>query len=249
MRSFIARILLMGCFVFSSGCGCGSSQKDGWRIGVDPTWTPVSLYGQELRMVGFVEELLLEISRYSGLEFQRVGANWDDLFEGLRKDRYDAVLSSMGSHNFTEVSYDFSLPFYDAGPILVLPIDAKEMNLSKMKKALIGVLEDDPSALVLQSYPDLLMRTYPSATDLLEALAAGQIEAGILDRILAVNYVRDIYAQTLKATEKSLSPVPFRIVSPKGKNAREISLFNKSLQRLIKKGKLAELQKKWELAS
>src|SRR5579862_3354474 len=89
------------CALFLHGCGCDHSvSRSAIKIGVDSNWYPLAFGAQNSYVNGFTEELLLDIARQSGLEFEKIPANWDAIFEGLKQGRYQAVLSSLPPYEF-----------------------------------------------------------------------------------------------------------------------------------------------------
>lgn len=232
-----------------SGCGCGSDSGEfGLRIGVDPTWYPLNFGPQQPYVNGFADDFMMEVARYDHIEFERVGANWDALLEGLSQKKYAAVLTSLPPYAFNEAKYDFSAPILALGPVLVAPAGSKEKDLGKMKGRVIGFIGGDAAEGVLQKYPQVMMRPFPSIPELLDAVAREEIDAALLNRIPAVNYVNDLYPGVLKIASAPLTDAGIRLVALKGKHEGLIKSFDKSLRYFQKKKKLDKLLKKWNLS-
>ena len=240
--------LLLFLSILFQSCGCGSGQRHGFlRIGIDSEWYPIDFGPQQAYVNGYTEDLLLEIARYSGIEFEKVEANWDSLLDGLREKKYDAVLTSLPPSPFNTAKYDFSHPFLDLGPVLIIPVDGSHTDLGQMKGELVGLIAGDPASLILQRYPEVIMRNFRSIPDLLNAVASGEIEGALLNKIPAVNYVDDLYAGKLKIVSQPLTDAGIRLIAAKGKSEHLLRDFNKSLKSLKKKKKLQSLLKKWNL--
>ncbi len=237
----MARLLIFFILLLS---GCGSGSKGVLRIGVDPNWYPIDFGSQTPYVNGYTEDLLLEISRYSGIEFERITANWDSLMEGLKEKKYDAVLSSMHPYVFNTAKYDFSSHFLTLGPVLIVPQEAEETELDHLP--LVGLITNDPAVLVLEKHPSVITRNFPTIPDLLEALVQGEIQGALLDRIPATNYVHDLYLGKLKIASDPLTDKGLHLVAPKGEN-RLVNAFNKSLEALQKRKTVSALLKKWQL--
>ena len=93
----------------------------------------------------------------------------------------------------------------------------------------------------------MIIRAYNSIPDLLNAVADGDIEAAVLDRLHALSYIRDLYAGRLKIATAPMTPLGLRTVAPKGESARFTRMFNHALEQMKKKKTLDALQKKWNL--
>ncbi|MDE3046653.1 MAG: amino acid ABC transporter substrate-binding protein [Verrucomicrobiota bacterium] len=238
------RLLLFLLVLFSA---CGSSGGKTLRIGVDLTWRPIDFEELQPYVNGYIEELLLEIARYNGMEFEKVSANWDTLFEGLRDGKYDAVLSSMPPYVFNAAKFDFSENILDLGPVLITSSDASYKNLSSLSGEFVGILNNSSAALLIEKYPKIIIRNYPSIPDVLNAIVQGELEAAVLDRLPAVSFVRDLYAGKLKIASEPLTDVGLHLVAPKGKAVGFMQSFNTALSNFKKKKKLEAIQQKWNL--
>jgi polar amino acid transport system substrate-binding protein len=238
---FLIRLFALALFL--SGCSCGSS-KNVMRIGVDTKWYPLDFGLQTAYVNGYTEDLLLELAAYSGMHFQLIPANWDTLQEGLKNQKYDALFTSSPKLESTLAKYDFSQNILNLGPVLIVPVDSDVTALSQMKSEGVGIILNDPAALILEKYPNVYIRTYDSIPELLDAVTIGEIQAALLPNILAINFVKDLYQGRLKLQSAPMTDEGLRLMAPKGK----ISRFNRALDSLIKKKSLETLLKKWALA-
>ena len=83
MRPFVfIAVCISAIFLHGCGCGCDRGGRGPIKIGVDSNWYPLVFGAQNSYVNGFTEELLLDISKQSGLEFERIAANWDALSRG-----------------------------------------------------------------------------------------------------------------------------------------------------------------------
>jgi polar amino acid transport system substrate-binding protein len=238
-------VFLASFFIFSS---CNQKKQSGLRIGIDTSFAPLNFEEMQPYVYGYVSDLLLEISRFSGMEFEKIHANWDDLVAGMAEGRYDVIISSMPPYNFNLAKYEFSKSFLDLGPVLVVPSNANYSHLTGLAGELVGVITGDPAVLVIEKYPEVIIRGYNSAPDLLNAVANGSVEAAVLDRLPALNYVRDLYTGRLKIASAPLTPVGLHTVTLKGETGKFTPLFNQAIDQMQKKKTLEALQKKWRLS-
>lgn len=243
------RLLIFVLVLIVHGCSCGSTNRSGMlRIGVDSEWYPIDFGAQQSYVNGFTEDLLLEVAQYSGMEFERVGANWDTLFDGIWEKRYDAVLTSLPPYSFNQAKYDFSQNYLDLGPVLIVPVNARHTELGEMDGELVGLVTGDPAALLLQKHPEVILRYYSAIPELLNALANGEIEGALLNCIPATSYVSDLYAGRLKIVSSPMTDAGLHLVVAKGTQGKLLKAFDKSIERFKKKKKLKALMKKWTLS-
>ena len=225
-------------------CGCGGGSMRGtMRIGVDTTWYPLN-FGSETPLVnGYTEDFLLEMARYSGMQFELISANWDTLVSGLQEKKYDAILTSMPPYEYNVAKFDFSSNYLELGPVLIVPVDSQKEALSKMNGDRVGIVANDQTALILEKYPTIMIRSYNTIPDLLNAVAAGEIHGALLAQIPATNYLRDLYAGKLKIASGPMTDAGLHLVASKGR----MGPFNKTLDALRKRKVIDTLLKKWQL--
>jgi polar amino acid transport system substrate-binding protein len=236
---YLVRLLILTLF-FSA---CSSSSQKGIRIGIDPLWYPQDFGPQTAYVNGYTEDLLLEMSRYSGLRFELVRANWDTLLEGLRSGKYDAVITALPPYESTRAKYDFSENFLSLGSVLIIPKGGYKRDLSALKGDMVGIIANDPAELIIARHPTLILRTYSSIPDLLNAVAKGEIQGALLNQIPAANFVSDLYATSLEIVGEPLTDEGIHLIGLKG----GIKSFEKNLELLRKKKRINALQKKWNL--
>jgi ABC-type amino acid transport substrate-binding protein len=239
---FLLVLIFLGIVLFHAK---STSLEKGFRIGVDPYFYSLNFHGQEKWISAYIEDLLLELSNKEGVDFERVDANWDTLLEDLGRN-YDAVIASVRPYNFREEKYQFSPIFLATDPVLVLPIGASYSSLDKMKGLIVGVETGSSANLIVQKYPEIFMREYPSLAELLDALAVGQIDGAIATQVPAAAYLRDLYAGKLKMTEPLIEEDGLRFILLKGEKKGLFPILDKGIH-YLKKKKLVELQRKWNL--
>jgi polar amino acid transport system substrate-binding protein len=246
MPRVLTVLFLFSLLVFA-GCSSKKMGEGAYKIGVDSNWYPNDFGAQNSYINGFSEELLLDISEQSGFQFEIIPANWDVLVEGLKEGKYQAILSSLPDYEFNAAYLDFSHNFLDLGPVLVVPEGGHKTDLAKMIGEHIGVVTGDPAVLILEKYEGLIIRQYPAVPELLEAVANGDIEGALIDRIVAGSYVHNLFSGKLKIAGPPLNQMGLHLVVLKGKETRLLSEFNRSLEVLKKKKRLQALLRKWQI--
>ena len=178
-----------------------------------------------------------------------MNTNWDSLFDGLKSKQYQAVLSSLYPYNFNQELYNFSDPFLEIGPVLVLPLQAPKLSLKDLSGKAVGILEGSPDVLLLEKDPSILIRNYISAPVALNALVSGEIEAALIPILTASSYVDHIYFKKLKIGSPPLTDEGLRLITLKGDNVQLIEKFNQALHSLKKNGELEKLLLKWNISN
>ncbi len=244
MRIFSFCCLL--ALFFLGGCHEREERKM-LRIGIDASWAPLDFDAMQPYVYGYTEDFLMEIAHYSGLEFEKINANQDTLLSGMSNHVYDAVLSYLPPYEFNQARYDFSDNYLTTGPVLVASKTSSSLSLQKLSNQVVGIISGSDSVLVLEANPDVIIRSYESIPDLLNAVVLEEITACVLDRLHALKYVRDLYSKSLKVVSDPLNQQGLHLVVLKGTHPNLLRAFNQGIERMMKKKQLAQLQQKWNL--
>jgi len=224
-----------------------SSPNSSYVIGVDPSWTALSLEERQAPLLGFSTELLQDIASQEGLSLSLLQVNWDYLLEGLKKGQYHGILSSLYPYNFNESLYSFSDLFLELGPVIVLPKHISFHAPEELSGMLIGILEKSSAVLLLEKYPEILTRTYDSVPLALNDLINGNIQGAVLPLLPTASYVQNIYTRSLHITSPPLTSEGLRLITLRGKHPQLIQAFNHALKHMKKSDQYHALLAKWKI--
>jgi polar amino acid transport system substrate-binding protein len=243
MRTAFSFLILVLLALFS----CGKSSNGGRRVGVDASWYPLEFGIRNNNVTAFSTELLTEIGRIEKIPFVKLTVNWNDLMEGLQKDKYEAILSSMPPYIFNMQLFDFSDVYLPLGPVLVTPVDSKINSLDQLNGKEIAVISGSTSALILEKSSGVLIRYYDSIPKALNDIVIGTVDGAIIDILSAVAFCNDLYRGILKVATPPLNDDGLRLIT-KHKGAPDlIKGFNAGLAQMKKNGSYAKLLDKWGL--
>lgn len=242
MRIF-SSFLLCAMILFS----CGGKSNGGRKVGVDASWYPLELGPRDNNVTAFSTELLTEIGKTQKIPFVKITVNWNDLLEGLQRDQYEAILSSMPPYIFNEKLYDFSDVYLYLGPVLVVPIDSPIDSLKMPPGKEIAVISGSSNATVIESVPGILIRQYASVPAALNDILNNTIDGALVDVLTAVAYCNDLYQGQLKIATPPLTDEGLRLITKHGFAQDLIKGFNKGLEKLKKNGSYEKSLAKWGL--
>ncbi|WP_420421447.1 substrate-binding periplasmic protein [Simkania sp.] len=226
--------------------GCGSKGKT-YTVGVDPTWFPLNLAGKEPNVFAFSNELLLEISRHEGINFDRLNLNWDNLTMGLEEGKCDAILSSVYPYVFELRKYDFSELYLNTGPVLLIKGDSMLNVSGAMEGKEIAVRNQEQEALFIRLYPKAIVRYYNQIPNALNALVGDYVDGVVVGYIPATAFVEDLYEGKLKIATPPLNEAGLRLLTVHEEHPELIEAFNRGLGKVRSSGKYEILLKKWDL--
>jgi len=241
------QLLFLLILILSAGCKQGLKTEH-YTIGLDPYWYPLELAGQEKPLLAFTIELFATIAKKENLELSIVYMNWDNLLEGLRKKQYSGAASSLPPYIFNLDKYSFSDPFLLTGPVLVVPMKSKIKNVTQLKGKEIGIVPRSSATLILQTYPDVILRAFDSIPLALDGLFKQQVDASVLNVLITQKYIRNLWSKQLKIASNPLSDEGVRLLTLRGDHPELHIRFNRGLKKLQKKGTYKKLLDKWGLS-
>lgn len=229
-------------------CGCdGQYDNKNLRIGIDPHWSTITVDGEEKFVSGFIDELLLDISKQEKVIFTKIRANWDSLLEGMNAGKYDGVISAMEPYNFNRAQYDISPIIVQTGPVLVFPVASQGVSLEDPQIRRVAISwEGDAEKLFLQ-YPNVTFLRYSTLAQSFNDVDQGIVDAAVTPMIPTIGYIQDIYQGKLQMSKTPLMQQGLRLITPKDKPKLQ-KVVQQGIKELQNEHRLIELKKKWNLA-
>ncbi len=247
MAYFIRYFLFILIALF--GCSSNTTHKTTvFTVGIDPSWYPLEIGGQEKNLLAFSVELLVEVAREENLQMAIQTMNWDNILWGLRENKYTGMLSTMRPYAFYREDYSFSTPYLLTGPVLVVPKDSNITGIKSLTRKEVGVVRGSSAALILQKVPGIILKGYGTIAQVLDGLSKVEINAAAVEVLMAQNYVRNIYNDTFSIVGPPLSNEGIRLVTLHGDAPRLVKGFDQGLKKMKKTGAYQKLLEKWGLS-
>lgn len=223
-----------------------SHPENYFSIAVDPTWYPLDFMGKERNMIAFVSDLLTEIAVSEHVQFHLFTTSRDDLFSGLSRGEFDAIITSSNPDPLLESKNEFSDPFYLTGPVIVVEKKSDIRSFADLGGEMVGIKTGSPIVFRIRDYPAILFRTYPTLREALDNLMDDQIDAVIMDSLPAYGNTETYYTEKLKVVGRPLTDEGLRLMARKDSNSAALIMhFDKGLKDAINNGTYKELAKKW----
>jgi polar amino acid transport system substrate-binding protein len=217
-------------------------------IGVDSTYPPMESIDNSGHFVGFDIDMGNMIAKSLGRKPVWEKIKFDDIFNDLSNNDYDIIISAITITPDREKKYDFSIPYINAGEVLIVQKTGTSQDnvletAANFKGKTIGVeagTTDVPEAMQLTS--SNLVTQYPSNDPAISDLKSGKIDALITDLpnaqgILAANH-------TFRIATNPLTNEYYGIVFRKNEPALR-NQINGILLNLQNQGILQSLTEKW----
>lgn len=183
-------------------------------------------------------DFIQAVAKEAGFKAEVKNTAWDGIFAGLDTGNYDAVISSVTINDERKAKYDFSLPYLNAGQVLVLPKTTPNITtLSQMTGKKLGAQIGTTGAFEIKKVKDLTLQAYDEVGLAFEDMAAGRIDGIVCDGPIAANYAlqKAEYKDRFAIVGQPFTSEQFGIVVKKG-NAVALELINKGIKAVQEKG-------------
>jgi polar amino acid transport system substrate-binding protein len=152
-------------------------------------------YEEKGKPTGFDIDLVRKVADDLEAELDVVDVSFDDITSGtsLNNDVCDVAISAMTITGERARVLDFSSPYFDAKQALITPKGSGLDQISELAGQRVGVQKDTTGETYLSDFaPETTqVTTYDDAAGLQAALAAGELDAAMLDNTVSGQFVSD----------------------------------------------------------
>jgi polar amino acid transport system substrate-binding protein len=241
-------VILLVIFALLLGISsCSKKEKDVITVATDATWPPMEFVNESKEIVGFDIDLMEAAAEAGGFKVEFKNTAWDGIFAGLANGEYDAVISSVTITEERKKTMDFSVPYINAGQVLIVQDSASGVTeLKDLSGKSVGAQIGTTGAIEIQNTEGVELRTYDELGLAIEDLANGRIAGVVADTPIAADYVlqNDTYKGKLKIVGEPFTDEYYGVAVKKG-NTEILDTINKGLKKVLDKGVDEELKDKW----
>ncbi len=215
-------------------------------------WPPLEFVDENGEITGFEMELLEKLSEVTGYNFEPKNVAWDGIFAGLANGAYDGVASGVSVTEERKKTLAFSDPILTVKQSIIV-LESNDMpptSVEELATYKVGVQIGTTGDILLQdSGVDVDIKSYDSIALAVEDLLNGNLEAVVLDSVVAGEYVitNKAFADKLKisgTSDKDLEPIAMAFLK---ENVELVNIVNKGLKELQENGTMDELKAKWAI--
>ncbi len=220
---------------FAKG-GAEAGGKPKIVIATDATWPPMEMVNESKQIVGFDIDLMKAAADAAGFTVEFRNTAWDGIFAGLEAGEYDAVMSSVTITDERKQTMDFSVPYINAGQIMVVRKELQGVDkLDQLKGKSVGAQIGTTGAFEIEKVTGVTLKTYDEIGLAFEDLANGRIQAVVCDTPVAAQFAlqNENYKGKLKIVGKPFTEEFYGVAVKKG-NAQKLELINKGLNKVLK---------------
>jgi polar amino acid transport system substrate-binding protein len=237
--------LVLAAVLFGFAACAGGTKKI--VIATDATWPPMEMVDESKAIVGFDIDLMNAAAKAGGFEVEFRNTAWDGIFAGLEGGKYDAVMSSVTITDERKGTMDFSVPYINAGQILVVKKEVEGVEtLANLVGKTVGAQIGTTGAFEIDKVADVKKKEYDEIGLAFADLANGRIDGVVCDTPVAAQYAlqNDEYKGTLKIVGQPFTDEYYGVAVKKG-NKKVLDTLNKGLQKVLDSGENKTIEAKW----
>lgn len=219
-------------------------------VGVDDSYPPMEFKDPDTGdLVGFDVDMVKEVAKRLGKKPQFVSTAWSGIFQALKTDKFDAIVSSVSMTSDRIGEYEFTKPYVaNAQMIVVKPGDNSIKKASDLAGKDVGVqlsttANDSATYLIDKKGIKLKLHTYDEIIDPFSDMKAGRLSAVIVDEVVGEYYIAQDKKNFKEAAVK-LTNEPIGCCFKKGNKALKDE-FQKAIDAMTADGTMKKISQKW----
>lgn len=240
MKHFM-KILLVVALLTSMTVGMAHAKE--LVVGVDANFMPFE-FKIDGKLTGFDVELWDAIAKDLDLKYQWQTMDFNGIIPALQSKAIDAAIAGITIKSDREKVVDFSYPYYDAGLILLVRADNKDIrSVEDLKGKVVATKLGTTSVDFLKSVPTKEVKLLPNTDNLFMELVSGGVDAVFFDSPPLLYYAKNQGKGKVKTVGPLYAGQSYGIAFPQGSELRD--KVDVALLKLMETGKYDELYKKW----
>jgi polar amino acid transport system substrate-binding protein len=229
---------------------CAKKEPSKIVIATDATFPPMEMVDTNKAIVGFDMDLMAAAAKAGGFTVEFKNTAWDGIFAGLENGGYDAVMSSVTITDERKKTMDFSMPYINAGQILVVRNETSGVEtLADLKGKKVGAQIGTTGAFEIDKVKDaskIEEKTYDEIGLAFADLGNGRIDGVVIDTPVAAQYALQTpeYKGKLKIVGKPFTEEYYGVAVKKG-NSKVLDQINAGLKKVLDAGDNKAIEAKW----
>ena len=255
-RKYGLLVLLLFLMVALVACGGGGDaeeeaaapEESGEKliVGCDTSFVPFEYLNQETgEYEGFDVDMWAEIAKELGLEYELQPMDFNGLIPALQSGSIDAAIAAMTIKEERREKVDFSVPYYDAGLLVLVRADEEEIKsvddlAGKTVATKTGTTSYDYS-MAIEGVGKVV--PFPNIDGAYMELQNGGADAVVFDSPNILYYAATKGKDKVKPVGEILQEEQYGIAFPK--NSELTAKVDEVLKKMFEDGRYAEIYKKW----
>lgn len=219
-------------------------EKGKMIVGTNLPFEPMEYYDASGKIVGFDIDLINEIASRLGLTAEIIDVPWEGLLDRTEAGEFDVSIDSITITSERMNSLLFSSPYLNAGQLIVVPKENKDIvkpeDLKGKKVVVLKGTTCEETALKYTAKE--LVTGYESQDIVTEKLNKKDADAMIVDFVVAIQVVKN--NPSMKILEGQLTEEYYGLATKKS-NIALMNEINRVLRDMKSDGSLKAIETKW----
>jgi ABC-type amino acid transport substrate-binding protein len=224
-------------------------------VGIAPGFEPF-IFVKEGKLAGFDIDLLNAMAAASDFEVAYVISSFDELFVGLQSGKYDAAIGAITVTDERNTIVDFTAPYFTAGQAAVsfynpgqgIAIRTDTPAITGVESLVSGLRVGVQSGTTGFQFASTTLAAevvpFAEPEPALNALAAGELDAVIVDIPVIISYIRAHPEAGLRITGGPVTDESYAIAVNQ-KKSDVLALLNRALSTVRENGTYDQLFNRW----
>jgi ABC-type amino acid transport substrate-binding protein len=210
------------------------------RFAIDPSYMPFDGLGSEGVFYGIDVEIAQEVARRTGARAEFVIAGQDSLYDVLAVGQAEATISALIVNSSLVGRWQYSTAYFDAGQVLIQPIGLVQPASTIAVE--FGSDGDAAARHLARRQAGIEVRSFSTASEALQAVNDGQMDAAIIDAVSARQLVPKAYPQLQIGDYVTHDPLAIAVW---GESAQLLAAINRALAEMLQDGTTQRIIDAW----
>lgn len=241
--------LLALFIVLHSSPAWAQAENRSLTFAVDPNWPPMEYLDSGGRLIGFSIDYFTAVCKELGYTPNFIPVDWSEIFNGLDKGQYDAVVASVTITSERRQAMDFTIPYYIVRQCLIVRADSDLNNILQLKNKRVATLAGSSATETVEKIPGTISVTYPeTVAGAFDDLLKGKIDAIVCEDVVGAAFLSEAaYSGRLKISSVIKTPGAEELYAAAVKkgNLGVLIDLNEGIKAIKAKGLEDELRRKW----
>lgn len=190
LKNNILKIVIALSIVLAVFVGCQKKEeKNKIYVGTNAEFEPFE-YRDGDKIVGFDIDLINEISKIMGFQFEIVDMQFDGLLPALESKKIDLIIAGMAATEERKQFVNFSDPYYNSKQSIVVQANNTDItSFDNFTGKKVGVVLGYTGDILVSELPNVEVQKFNTTSETVLALKAQKVDAVVLDYEPAKNYV------------------------------------------------------------
>lgn len=226
-----------------------SNGKETITMATNAEWPPLEYVNDNGDVVGYEVELVQHFADVTDYNWEVVNVAWDGIFAGMANGAYDGLATGCSVTDERKQAMDFCTPFLYMIQSIIIPTGSEKnpQDINDLVGSKVGVLIGSVGDILLQdSGLDITVKSYDNIAYGIEDMLNGNLDAVVVDSLIAGEYVVSNEAYQGKLFESGYAQEagePIAMAFPKGDS--KVEIVNQALLDLEANGTIAKLKAKY----